>query len=143
MFPQQTPELMIISTIHNKPCKYTPGDHYNFMSIVNKQVRTLFLSTFQLAVLSHSLSFPCLLVNTTPSTQSTTTATQSSRTLSASLLPREHQPSTSLSESLPLNELSALASCRITRGCTATKLSPLALWPTPAWTTCGTRLAGC
>ena len=40
MFPQQTPELMIISTIHSKPCKYTPGDHYNFMSIVNKQVKT-------------------------------------------------------------------------------------------------------
>lgn len=39
MFPQQAPELMIISTIHSKPCKYTPGDHYNFMSIVNKQVR--------------------------------------------------------------------------------------------------------
>ena len=36
MFPQQTPELMIISTIHNKPCKYTPGDHYNFMSIVKQ-----------------------------------------------------------------------------------------------------------
>ena len=39
MFPQPAPELMIISTIHSKPCKYTPGDHYNFMSIVNKQVR--------------------------------------------------------------------------------------------------------
>lgn len=37
MFPQPQPELMIISTIHSKPCKYTPGDHYNFMSIVNKQ----------------------------------------------------------------------------------------------------------
>ncbi len=48
MFPQQTPELMIISTIHNKPCKYTPGDHYNFMSIVNKQVRTAFLPSFRL-----------------------------------------------------------------------------------------------
>lgn len=46
MFPQQTPELMIISTIHNKPCKYTPGDHYNFMSIVNKQVVTAFTTSF-------------------------------------------------------------------------------------------------
>jgi len=45
MFPQPQPELMIISTIHSKPCKYTPGDHYNFMSIVNKQVRLPEFST--------------------------------------------------------------------------------------------------
>ena len=45
MFPQQAPELMIISTIHSKPCKYTPGDHYNFMSIVNKQVHPDWQST--------------------------------------------------------------------------------------------------
>ena len=67
MFPQPTPELMIISTIHSKPCKYTPGDHYNFMSIVNKQVRTLCLSTLLLAVLCCSLPFLCLSVNTTAS----------------------------------------------------------------------------
>ena len=48
MFPQQTPELMIISTIHNKPCKYTPGDHYNFMSIVNKQVGIACSTSFHL-----------------------------------------------------------------------------------------------
>ena len=45
MFPHQwvqSPELMIISTIHSKPCKYSPGDHYNFMSIVNKQACRLY-----------------------------------------------------------------------------------------------------
>jgi hypothetical protein len=38
MFARRSPEVLVLTAIHSKPCIYPEGDHLNLRSVINKQV---------------------------------------------------------------------------------------------------------
>ena len=39
VWPACDPSVLVVTALHNQPCSYPRGDHLNFLSVVNKQVR--------------------------------------------------------------------------------------------------------
>lgn len=39
VWPARDPSVLVVTALHNQPCAYPRGDHLNFLSIMNKQVR--------------------------------------------------------------------------------------------------------
>ena len=39
VWPARDPSVLVVTALHNQPCSYPRGDHLNFLSMMNKQVR--------------------------------------------------------------------------------------------------------